>query len=61
MREIRRDPAYIEDPEVTEYIRAVGRRLIAATPGSQLIRLENGNLIDPTGALRNPPAATVVA
>ena len=35
--------------------------LIAATPGSQLIRLENGNLIDPTGALRNPPAATVVA
>jgi cell division transport system ATP-binding protein len=29
--------------------------LIAATPGSQLIRLENGNLIDPTGALRNPP------
>ena len=30
--------------------------LIAATPGSQLIRLENGNLVDPTGALRNPPA-----
>ncbi len=33
--------------------------LIAATPGSQLIRLENGNLVDPTGALRNPPAAAV--
>ena len=31
--------------------------LIAATPGAQLIRLENGHLIDPTGALRNPPAA----
>ena len=29
--------------------------LIAATPGAQLIRLENGNLVDPTGALRNPP------
>ena len=29
--------------------------LITATPGAQLIRLENGNLIDPTGALRNPP------
>jgi cell division transport system ATP-binding protein len=29
--------------------------LIAATPGSQLIRLENGNLVDPTGALRHPP------
>jgi cell division transport system ATP-binding protein len=29
--------------------------LISATPGSQLIRLENGNLVDPTGALRNPP------
>ena len=30
--------------------------LIAATPGAQLIRLENGNLVDPTGALRNPPS-----
>jgi cell division transport system ATP-binding protein len=29
--------------------------LIAATPGAQLIRLENGALVDPTGALRNPP------
>ena len=29
--------------------------LIAATPGAQLIRLENGQLVDPTGALRNPP------
>jgi cell division transport system ATP-binding protein len=32
--------------------------LISATPGAQLIRLENGNLIDPTGTLRNPPLAT---
>jgi len=31
--------------------------LISATPGSQLVRLENGYLVDPTGALRNPPAA----
>ena len=31
--------------------------LIAATPGAQLIRLENGHLVDPTGALRNPPNA----
>ncbi len=31
--------------------------LVAATPGAQLIRLENGQLIDPTGALKNPPAA----
>ena len=29
--------------------------LIAATPGAQLIRLEKGALIDPTGALRHPP------
>src|SRR6476661_8389964 len=29
--------------------------LINATPGAQLIRLENGTLVDPTGALRNPP------
>lgn len=30
--------------------------LISATPGAQLIRLENGTMVDPTGALRNPPA-----
>ncbi|HEX6603611.1 MAG TPA: cell division ATP-binding protein FtsE, partial [Sphingomicrobium sp.] len=31
--------------------------LISATAGAQMIRLENGALTDPTGALRNPPAA----
>ncbi len=31
--------------------------LIAATPGAQLIRLEKGALVDPTGALRHPPRA----
>ena len=30
--------------------------LISATPGAQMIRLENGSMVDPTGALRNPPA-----
>ena len=29
--------------------------LIAATPGAQMIRLEDGALSDPTGTLRNPP------
>jgi cell division transport system ATP-binding protein len=29
--------------------------LIASTPGTQMIRLENGLLVDPTGALRHPP------
>jgi cell division transport system ATP-binding protein len=29
--------------------------LIAGTPGAQLIRLENGALVDPTGGLRHPP------
>ncbi|HVM37826.1 MAG TPA: cell division ATP-binding protein FtsE [Sphingomicrobium sp.] len=29
--------------------------LIGATPGAQLVRLEQGALVDPTGALRNPP------
>lgn len=32
--------------------------LIAATPGAQLIRLENGLLVDPTGALKHPPGAS---
>ena len=30
--------------------------LIAATPGAQIIRLDHGAMVDPTGALRNPPA-----
>ena len=30
--------------------------LISATPGAQMIRLEHGTMVDPTGALRNPPA-----
>jgi len=29
--------------------------LINATPGADLIRLENGSVVDPTGMLRNPP------
>jgi cell division transport system ATP-binding protein len=29
--------------------------LISATPGAQMMRLENGTMVDPTGALRNPP------
>jgi len=29
--------------------------LISATKGAQLVRLENGTMVDPTGSLRNPP------
>jgi len=29
--------------------------LISATPGAQMIRLENGTMLDPTGTLKNPP------
>jgi cell division transport system ATP-binding protein len=29
--------------------------LINATPGAQMIRIENGGVADPTGMLRNPP------
>jgi cell division transport system ATP-binding protein len=31
--------------------------LIAATPGAQIIRLDQGAMVDPTGALRHPPTA----
>jgi cell division transport system ATP-binding protein len=30
--------------------------LIRATPGAELIRLESGSVVDPTGLLRNPPS-----
>ncbi len=29
--------------------------LISTTPGAELIRLEGGTMVDPTGSLRNPP------
>ena len=31
MREIRRDPAYVDDPEVRDYVQAIGYRLVAAS------------------------------
>jgi cell division transport system ATP-binding protein len=30
--------------------------LIRATPGAELIRIESGSVVDPTGLLRNPPS-----
>ncbi|GAA4710157.1 cell division ATP-binding protein FtsE [Sphingomonas lutea] len=33
--------------------------LISATPGAQMIRLEGGTMVDPTGALRNPPSSPI--
>ena len=33
--------------------------LIGATPGAQMIRLESGTMVDPTGALKNPPGSHV--
>jgi predicted Zn-dependent protease len=36
VREIRfRDPAYVDDPEVSDYIDALGRRLLGALPGAR--------------------------
>jgi cell division transport system ATP-binding protein len=34
--------------------------LMSRAPGAELIRLENGSMVDPTGALRNPPAPASV-
>ncbi|MEO6256727.1 MAG: cell division ATP-binding protein FtsE [Sphingomicrobium sp.] len=31
--------------------------LIASTPGAQMVRLEQGTMVDPTGSLKNPPAS----
>jgi predicted Zn-dependent protease len=35
MREIRRDPQYLDDPEIAEYLNGLGGRLVAATPGAR--------------------------
>ncbi len=34
MSDIRRDPDYVEDPEVTEYLNAIGDKLVDAVPGA---------------------------
>ena len=34
MREVRRDPVWLDDPEVEEYINRLGQRLVAASEGS---------------------------
>ena len=33
MRDIRRDPAYLDDPEIAEYLNGLGSKLVAAAPG----------------------------
>jgi len=35
MRDIRRDPDYVDDPEVQEYLGILGARLVAASPGAR--------------------------
>jgi predicted Zn-dependent protease len=35
MREIRRDPDYVDDPEVSAYVQSVGQRLVAASPDAR--------------------------
>jgi beta-barrel assembly-enhancing protease len=35
MRDIRRDPSYLDDPELTEYINDLGRRIVAASQEPQ--------------------------
>lgn len=48
MREIRRDPAYIDDPEITEYVRQVGYKLAAATPDAAGIDFDFFAVSEPT-------------
>ena len=35
MQEIRRDPAYLDDPELNEYVNEVGRRIVSASSDAQ--------------------------
>jgi beta-barrel assembly-enhancing protease len=35
MRDVRRDPTYLDDPELAEYLNALGVRLVAATAGAR--------------------------
>jgi predicted Zn-dependent protease len=35
MREIRRDPDYIDDPEISVYVQSVGQRLVAVSPDAR--------------------------
>ena len=35
LQEIRHEPNYLDDPEITEYVNELGQRLVAATPDAQ--------------------------
>ncbi len=35
MRDIRRDPQYLDDPEIADYLNVLGGRLVAASPGAR--------------------------
>ena len=35
MRDIRRDPQYLDDPEIAEYLNSIGGRLVNAAPGAR--------------------------
>src|SRR5258706_2735428 len=35
MRDIRRDPSYLDDPEVAEYVNGLGTRLTSSAPGAR--------------------------
>ena len=35
VREIRHEPNYLDDPELTEYVNEVGRRIVTATSDAQ--------------------------
>lgn len=36
MRDVRGDPSYLDDPEISEYLNTLGSRLVAASPGAPL-------------------------
>jgi beta-barrel assembly-enhancing protease len=35
IQQIRREPNYVDDPELTEYVNEIGRRIVATTPDAQ--------------------------
>lgn len=48
MSNIRRDPAYVEDPQIVEFVNKVGQRLVAASPEAAGMHFEFFVVRDPT-------------
>jgi predicted Zn-dependent protease len=58
MREIRRDPAFLDDPEITAYVESMGQRLVAVSPEARARSSTSSRSATTASTRSRCPAAT---